>query len=92
MTSNLKIDHDIFLHNYICIYFHNCIHSLQYHIRYIHLFWFLQEDFIAVEIVAQHIRFIWDVGGGAGEVEHPLKLEHGKSAEERNWYNVQIDR
>jgi hypothetical protein len=52
----------------------------------------LQEDFIAVEIVAQHIRFIWDVGGGAGEVEHPLKLEPGKSAEERNWYNIQIDR
>jgi hypothetical protein len=52
----------------------------------------LQEDFIAVEMVAQHIRFIWDVGGGAGEVQHPLKLEPGKSIEERNWYNIQIDR
>ncbi|KDR22194.1 Laminin subunit alpha-1, partial [Zootermopsis nevadensis] len=50
------------------------------------------EDFIAVEMVAQHVRFLWDVGGGAGEVQHPLKLEPGKSAEERNWYNIQIDR
>jgi hypothetical protein len=47
---------------------------------------------MAVEVVAQHVRFIWDVGGGAGEVQHPLKLEPGKSAEERNWYNIQIDR
>lgn len=43
-------------------------------------------------MVAQHVRFLWDVGGGAGEVQHPLKLEPGKSAEERNWYNIQIDR
>ncbi|XP_069690531.1 laminin subunit alpha-2 isoform X2 [Periplaneta americana] len=50
------------------------------------------DDFIAVELVSWHIRFVWDVGGGAGEVEHPLKLEPGKSKEERNWYNIQIDR
>jgi hypothetical protein len=25
-------------------------------------------------------------------VQHPLKLEPGKSTEERNWYNIQIDR
>jgi hypothetical protein len=25
-------------------------------------------------------------------VQHPLKLEPGKSAEERSWYNIQIDR
>lgn len=49
-------------------------------------------DFMAVEVVSQHVRFVWDVGGGAGEVQHPLKLEPGKSTEERNWYNIQIDR
>jgi hypothetical protein len=53
---------------------------------------FFQKDFIAVEMVAQHIRFVWDLGGGAGEVQHPLKLETGKSTEERNWYNIRIDR
>jgi hypothetical protein len=47
---------------------------------------------MAVEVVAQHVRFVWDVGGGAGEVQHSLKLEPGKSTEERNWYNIQIDR
>ena len=53
----------------------------------------LQDDFIAVEMVNRKMRLVWDVGGGVGEVTHPLHIQTaGDLSKDQHWYRVEAQR
>jgi len=55
-------------------------------------FYFLQDDFIALEIVDRRVRFLWNVGGGTGILTHPEILESGDLQNDRFWYRIEAER
>ncbi|XP_054282487.1 laminin subunit alpha-1 [Macrosteles quadrilineatus] len=51
------------------------------------------DDFIAVEMVNRKMRFVWNVGGGPGEVTHPLHIQTaGDLSNDQHWYRVEAER
>ncbi|KAF7990369.1 hypothetical protein HCN44_000174 [Aphidius gifuensis] len=46
------------------------------------------DDFIALEMIDNKIKFLWNVGGGTGIVIHPEILEVGDSQIDKNWYRI----
>ncbi|XP_046676227.1 laminin subunit alpha-1 isoform X3 [Homalodisca vitripennis] len=51
------------------------------------------EDFLAVEMVNRKMRFVWNVGGGPGEVTHPLHIQTaGDLSNDQHWYRVEAER
>ncbi|XP_066906769.1 laminin subunit alpha-1 [Halyomorpha halys] len=50
-------------------------------------------DFIAIEMVNRKIRFVWNVGGGMGEVTHPHHIQTaGDLSKDQHWYKVEAER
>lgn len=54
----------------------------------------LLQEFIALEVRDNKVKFSWDVGGGQGSITHDLQLKvFGASEEEVNkWYRIQAKR
>ncbi|XP_014250027.1 laminin subunit alpha-1 isoform X2 [Cimex lectularius] len=51
------------------------------------------EDFVAIEMVNRKMRFAWNVGGGLGEVIHPLHIQTaGDLHKDQHWYRVEAER
>ncbi|BES88583.1 laminin subunit [Nesidiocoris tenuis] len=51
------------------------------------------DDFVAVEMINRKIRFVWNVGGGLGEVTHPMHIQTaGDLNKDQHWYRVQAER
>lgn len=54
---------------------------------------FIQEDFLAVEMVNRKMRFVWNLGDGPGEVTHPLHIQTaGDLSNDQHWYRVEAER
>ncbi|CAA9998731.1 unnamed protein product, partial [Nesidiocoris tenuis] len=52
-----------------------------------------RDDFVAVEMINRKIRFVWNVGGGLGEVTHPMHIQTaGDLNKDQHWYRVQAER
>ncbi|XP_063216579.1 laminin subunit alpha-1 [Bacillus rossius redtenbacheri] len=49
-------------------------------------------DFVAIEMVDRHVRFVWDVGHGSGSVQHPLEIMTGGLKEDKFWYRIEVHR
>ena len=54
-------------------------------------------DFLALEMVDRQIRFIWNAGGGATVLTHPLKLlpspdGTGGLSDDSRWYKIEAER
>lgn len=44
-------------------------------------------------MVNRKMRFIWNVGGGPGEVTHPLHIQTaGDLSKDQHWYRVEAER
>ncbi|XP_071452213.1 laminin subunit alpha-2-like [Hetaerina americana] len=51
------------------------------------------QDFMALEVVDRKVRFSWDVGGGVGEVYHPLHIRTARDlGEDKHWYRIEVER
>uniref|UniRef100_A0A0A9YKQ2 Laminin subunit alpha-1 n=1 Tax=Lygus hesperus TaxID=30085 RepID=A0A0A9YKQ2_LYGHE len=51
------------------------------------------DDFVAIEMVNRKMRFVWNVGGGLGEVTHPLHIQTaGDLNKDQHWYRVEAER
>lgn len=55
-------------------------------------FFFLKDDFVAIEMYNRRIRFVWNVGGGAGIITHPEVLETGNPTDDSLWYRIEAER
>lgn len=54
---------------------------------------FTQEDFVAIEMVNRKIRFVWDVGGGIGEITHPMHIQTASDLNnDQHWYRIEAER
>lgn len=53
---------------------------------------YVQDDFLALEIVNRRVRFLWNVGGGTGIVTHPEVIESGDFQDDRFWYRIEAER
>lgn len=54
---------------------------------------FAQEDFVAIEMVNRKIRFVWDVGGGIGEITHPMHIQTASDLNnDQHWYRIEAER
>lgn len=53
---------------------------------------YLQDDFIALEIVDKKVRFVWNVGGGTGILVHPEVIENGDLRNDTSWYRIEAER
>lgn len=44
-------------------------------------------------MVNRKIRFVWNLGGGPGEVTHPLHIQTaGDLSNDQHWYRVEAER
>lgn len=52
-----------------------------------------QGDFVAIEMVNRKIRFVWDVGGGIGEITHPMHIQTASDLNnDQHWYRIEAER
>ncbi|VVC37186.1 Hypothetical protein CINCED_3A012310 [Cinara cedri] len=50
-------------------------------------------DFVAIEMVNRKIRFVWDVGGGIGEITHPMHIQTASDLNnDQHWYRIEVER
>ncbi|XP_025195973.1 laminin subunit alpha-1 [Melanaphis sacchari] len=50
-------------------------------------------DFVAIEMVNRKIRFVWDVGGGIGEITHPMHIQTANDLNnDQHWYRIEAER
>ncbi|XP_050425592.1 laminin subunit alpha-1 isoform X2 [Adelges cooleyi] len=50
-------------------------------------------DFVAIEMVNRKIRFVWDVGGGIGEITHPMHIQTASDLNnDQHWYRIEAER
>lgn len=48
---------------------------------------------MAIEIVNRKIRFVWDLGGGPGEITHPHHIQTaGDLHKDQHWYRIEAER
>lgn len=53
---------------------------------------FLQEDFVAIEMVNRKIRFVWDLGNGIGEITHPMHIQTASDLNnDQHWYRIEAE-
>lgn len=53
---------------------------------------FIQDDFLALEIIDRRVRFMWNVGGGTGILTHPEVIQSGDLLDDRFWYRIEAER
>lgn len=51
---------------------------------------FSPQEYLALEIQKNMVKFSWDVGGGQGSVTHDLELQafQIKEDEKKKWYRI----
>lgn len=52
------------------------------------------QEYMAIEMVERHIRFIWNLGGGSQTIEHPLEIETNDQGltKDQQWFKIEVIR
>lgn len=52
------------------------------------------QEYLIVEMVDRRIRFVWNLGGGAAQLEHPMEIETNDQGlvKDQQWYKIEVIR